>query len=111
MSKAIQDMKVIYLTHYHCSPQSIFVCAFPTLHFISFIQAQTQSSWVERNQLDSGVLSDELKNLFLKEIATPGIEWEAGIELTLLKGIKMDEVRSEIETGSNRMSLWCEIYP
>eukprot|EP01084_Bolivina_argentea_P215096 365153_1 len=63
---------------------------------IQDMKAQTQSSWVERGQLDSGVLSDELKNLFLKEIAAPGIEWEAGIEPTLLNGIKMDEVQAVV---------------
>ncbi len=57
------------------------------------MQAQTQSLWVERGQIDSGVLSDELMDLFLKDIAAPGIEWEAGIEPALLNSIKMDEVR------------------
>ncbi len=57
------------------------------------MQAQTKSLWVERSQTDSSVISDELMDLFLKDIAAPGIEWEAGIETALFNDIKMDEVR------------------
>lgn len=62
----------------------------------SMMRAEMQTSWVERDQVESSSLSDEYKEQFLKGVYAPSVKWDVAAMTSLLPGITLREIKEAL---------------